>query len=70
MSGIIIVNKEDYYYKLGAVTQRNSWESWIEFMLEATEKTSILTNTKINEILSQMDLTLEYAKGKIKWYSK
>ncbi len=70
MSKFIILNKEDYYLKLGAVTQRNSWESWIEFMLEATEKTSILTNTKINEILSQMEATLEYAKGKIKWYNK
>lgn len=70
MSKFIILNKEDYYFKLGAVTQRNSWESWIEFMLEATEKTSLLTNTRINEILAQMDSTLEHAKGKIKWYNK
>lgn len=70
MSKFIILNKEDYYYKLSAVTQRNSWESWIEFMLEATEKTSVLTNNRINEILNQMDSTLEYARGKIKWYNK
>ena len=70
MSKFIILNKEDYYFKLGSVTQRSSWESWIDFMLEATEKTSILTNTRINEILSQMDSTLEYAKAKIKWYNK
>ncbi len=70
MSKFIILNKEDYYFKLGAVTQRNSWESWVEFMLEATEKTSLITNNKISEILSQMDSTLEYAKGKIKWYNK
>lgn len=70
MSKFIIVNKEDYYFKLSAVTQRNSWEPWIEFMLEATEKTSILTNNLINEILEQMESTLEYAKDKIKWYNK
>lgn len=70
MSKFIILNKEDYYFKLGAVTQRNAWESWIEFMLEATEKTSLLTDSRINEILAQMDSTLEYAKGKIKWYNK
>lgn len=70
LSKFIIVNKEDYYYKLGAVTQRNSWEPWIEYMLEATEKTSIHTNKLINEILLQMDSTLEYAKDKIKWYNK
>jgi len=70
LSKFIIVNKEDYYFKLGAVTQRNSWESWIEFMLEATEKTSLLTNNLINNILDQMESTLEYAKNKIKWYNK
>lgn len=70
MSKFIISNKEDYYFRLSAVTQRNSWESWIEFMLEATEKTAILTNTKINEILAQMDSTLDYAKGRLKWYNK
>lgn len=70
MSKYIIQNKEDYYYRLGAVTQRNAWEPWVEFMLEATEKTSILTNNRINEILEQMDATLEYARQRIKWYSK
>lgn len=70
MSKFIILNKEDYYYKLGAVTQRNSWEEWIEFMLDATEKTSLMTNQRINDILSQMEATFEYAKNKIKWYNK
>jgi Fic family protein len=70
MSKYIILNKEDYYYKLQSVTQRNSWEPWIEFMLEATEKTSLSTNNRINEILAQMESTFQYAKSKIKWYSK
>jgi len=39
-------------------------------MLKATEATSLLTNARINEIINQMDSTLENAKGKIKWYSK
>lgn len=70
LSKYIIVNKEDYYYNLGAVTLRNSWENWVEFMLEAVEKTSILTNNMINEILEQMESTLDYARTKIKWYNK
>lgn len=70
MSKFIILNKEDYYFNLGTVTQRNSWNIWIEFMLEAIEKTSLLTNELINDILEQMDSTLEYAKNKMKWYSK
>ena len=70
ISKYIILNKEDYYYKLSAVTQRNSWEAWILFMLDAVEKTSLITNEKINEILDQMEVTLTYAKNKIKWYNK
>ncbi len=70
LSKYIILNKESYYFKLGSVTQRQDWGAWIEFMLEAVEKTSILTNSLIDEILGQMDNTLEFAKGKIKWYNK
>lgn len=70
MSKYIILNKDDYYFKLGGVTQRHDWEDWIIFMLDAIEKTSILTNSLINEILEQMDSTYEYARKKIKWYNK
>ncbi len=70
MSKFIIFNKEDYYFKLGAVTQKQAWETWTEYMLEAIEKTSILTNSLINEIIEQMESTLKYAQEKIKWYNK
>jgi len=70
MSKYIILNKDDYYFKLSAVTQRNSWEGWIIYMLDAIEKTSMMTNEKINDILSQMEETYTYARSKIKWYSK
>jgi hypothetical protein len=39
-------------------------------MLDAVENTSALTNSIINDILEQMDLTLSYGKSKIKWYTK
>ena len=70
ISKFIIIYKADYYFNLESVTQPNSWNSWIEFMLEAIEKTSLLTNELINDILEQMDSTLDYAKDKMKWYSK
>ncbi len=70
LSKYIILNKDEYYYKLGAVTQRKSWKEWIIYMLDAIEKTSILTNNLINDILEQMDATLEYGKTQIKWYNK
>ena len=70
MSKFIILNMEDYYYKLGAVTQKQAWEAWIDYMLDVIEKTSMLTNSLINDILEQMESTLEYAREKIKWYNK
>lgn len=70
ISKYIILNKDDYYFKLSTVTQRNAWEGWIIYMLDAIEKTSLITNEKINEILQQMEETYLYAINKIKWYNK
>jgi Fic family protein len=70
LSKYIIVNKDDYYYNLGIITQRGTWKPWVLYMLEAVEKTSELTSRLINSILAQMDSTLIHAKGQIKWYDK
>jgi len=70
LSKYIIENKSDYYHNLGAVTQRNSWKPWIIYMLKGVEQTSVYTNNMIDEIISQMQATLDYGKGKLKWYSK
>lgn len=70
LSKYIIVNKDDYYYNLGAVTQRGSWKPWVLYMLDAVEKTALLTNQLINSILDQMETTLEHGKSNIKWYNK
>lgn len=70
LSKHIITNKEDYYYKLGAVTKRAAWKNWILYMLSAVEKTSFITNNLIEDILSQMEATLHIGKEKIKWYNK
>jgi len=70
LSKYIIINKENYYNHLGGVTQRGDWKSWILYMLEAVEKTAILTENLILEIIVQMEATFEHGKSKIKWYSK
>lgn len=70
LSKYIISHKEDYYYNLAAVTQKGAWKPWVLYMLEAVEKTSQLTNQLISSILDQMESTLEYAKPRIKWYTK
>ncbi len=70
LSKYIIENKDDYYHNLGIVTQRNSWKSWIIYMLTAVEQTSMYTNQLIDEIINQMQATLDYAKTELKWYNK
>jgi Fic family protein len=70
LSKYIILNKDEYYFNLAAVTQRGTWKNWILYMLEAIEKTSLLTNDLINQIVKQMELTLEHGRQHIKWYNK
>jgi Fic family protein len=70
LSKYIIQNKDEYYYNLAAVTQRGSWKSWILYMLDAVEYTSSLTNELINDIVKQMEITLDYGRKHIKWYNK
>lgn len=69
LSKYIIENKDDYYFALSAVTQRNSWKPWIQYMLTAVLTTSLNTNQIIDDILNQMEATYNYAKPKLKWYS-
>lgn len=70
LSKYIIANKDDYYFNLGAVTQRRSWKEWTLYLLEAVEKTATLTNRLISEIEKQMEATLEHGRKNIKWYNK
>ena len=70
LSKYIIENKDDYYYRLGAVTQRGDWKGWLIYMMKAVKFTSTYTNNLIDDIVNQMEATLEYGKAKIKWYSK
>lgn len=70
LSKYIIVNKDDYYYHLGQITQKGLWKNWILYLLDGVEKTSMLTNGLINDIVKQMEATLEHGKARIKWYNK
>lgn len=70
LSKYIIQHKDNYYHLLGNVTKRATWGEWVLYMLDAVEKTAVLTNVLINEILEQMESTLIYAKKQIKWYNK
>ena len=39
-------------------------------MRQKIGQSSILASSKIDDILSQMESTLAYAKDKVKWYDK
>lgn len=70
LSKYIILNKDEYYYNLAGVTQRGNWTNWILYMLEAIERTSLITNDLINQIVKQMELILDHGRRHIKWYNK
>lgn len=70
LSKYIIEHKDEYYYNLSIVTQRQSWKEWIIYMMKAVEQTARYTNQLIDEIISQMDSTLEHGKKELRWYSK
>jgi Fic family protein len=70
LSKYIIENKADYYYRLGAVTQRADWKSWLIYMMNGVKFTAAYTNNLIDDIVNQMEATLEYGKTRLKWYNK
>lgn len=70
LSQYIIHRKDEYYYNLAGVTQRGDWKTWIIFMLDAVEKTAIITSNLIDAILQQMAETFSHGKTHIKWYNK
>ena len=70
LSKYIIENKDDYYYRLGIISQRGDWKSWLIYMMKAITYTSAYTNRLIDDILEQMDATLDHGKATLKWYNK
>lgn len=72
LSKYIIENKNQYYTKLRAVTEKEDWEGWILYMLKGIEETAKYTLEKINAINTLMDETIAIAKEKLpsRVYSK
>ncbi len=71
LSRYIIDHKQNYYLKLRAVTEKNEWENWIIYMLEAIINTASLTKRKILAIQKIMNETAEIIKKKLpKIFSK
>ncbi|PTU31360.1 Fic family protein [Stenotrophobium rhamnosiphilum] len=70
LSRAIVGSKADYYSKLQAVRERDAWEEWVLYMLDAVEKTAAEGITTIQGIKS---LLLEYKhriREKHRFYSQ
>ena len=63
LSDHIIANKPDYYRLLREVTEKEAWEPWILFVLEAVQTTSKKTMTRIESIQQLLDETIAEAKS-------
>ena len=62
LSRYILENRTKYYELLQEVTQKNNWNDWVLYMLEAVEQTSIWTLHHIQSIKKLMDHTKMYIK--------
>ena len=63
LSKYINEHKNDYYRLLLGVTENNSWEEWILFMLKAIEETSRYTLDKVLTIIELFNDTKEKMQG-------
>ncbi|MCX5973288.1 MAG: Fic family protein [Coprothermobacterota bacterium] len=62
LSKFIIDRKNEYYLRLRQVTESNSWEAWILYMLEAVESTAAFTRDRMITIRELMSETMERAR--------
>ena len=71
LSEYIIRNKTAYYQNLRAVTEKDEWETYILYMLDMIEKTSVKGLERLNKITQEIDKTAEEIKKILpKVYSK
>jgi Fic family protein len=64
LSKYIIENKPAYYNNLNQVTEKEQWENWVLFILNAVEETALYTQQKIDAILLLMKETEKLLKKK------
>jgi Fic family protein len=71
LSEYINKNKTDYYKKLRDITENNDWEGFILYMLDMIESTAKKGLTRLENIISLMEITVKNIKTELpKVYSK
>lgn len=71
LSSYIMNNKNEYYKKLRAVTEKNDWQGWIIYMLDMVETTATKDRNRITQIEKLMAKMGNEIQAKLpKVYSK
>lgn len=72
LSKAIIERKNEYYRLLRQVTEKEYWEPWILYILDAVEVTAVFTRERILAIRGLMSKTMDMAREKLppRVYSK
>lgn len=65
LSKFIIENKNQYYDLLRGVTEKNNWEKWVIYILNAVTETAKYTGEKILQVKELFDKTVVEAKEKL-----
>lgn len=71
LSRYFIQNRKEYYSGLRAVTERNDWEGWLQFMLVGVQQTANSTHAKLEQIRLAVAVAIDQARERApKAYSK
>jgi Fic family protein len=65
LSRYIIDHKNEYYACLREVTEKNQWQAWILYMLDAVQQTAGWTTQKIRAIRSLLEHTCNYVRNTV-----
>lgn len=65
LSQYIIQHKADYYRLLREVTENQTWEAWVLYMLEAVRSTANWTREKIMAIRQLQEHTIDYVRDNL-----
>jgi len=70
LSRAILRSKQDYYRLLQQVRDKDSWEAWVLYMLNAVEWTAKDTLKTVQAIKNKMSEYKQAIRGKYKFYSQ
>lgn len=71
LSRFFINHKDRYYSLLREVTEKDNWEQWILYILEAVEETATWTTEKIKAVQNLLTDTCDYVRQEVpKMYSR